>query len=741
MLCKYSDHEILRILPIIDSGFLLVVASEVTIASLRSELCSDFYLSISIYSSVARLDFNHGVLYGHMSRESDKEMAVSQRHPPADDKPSCSADSPDYLSSLPNEVLVKIISLLPETQDRVKLRYVSRRLQNISETPSLWREVVWRDCNSCEEERLHNVMKAHGIHIRRLSFSQHLIHPSTLPLVSQTTIKLIKVSEMAKMLHYCSNLTHLSLPVLDHLKNLNGGGDGPDDQLREAIQRIKCLEVLKVYCCGSCQPYLDLKMALKELTVHTIIDSEEDIKGFQIWMMNGFNPPILNVIVLNGNVYSAMIKLREFLLAAWPKWNVQAPTGHTACLRLYSNYKVPLSLFQNAPVFQLRYGETVTLPYVRATNVTVGVDDQVLLLTDHDDGSKAVHKARLYPRPSHTMHSVLRDHGQDNQLQLDNGVTNLTELDLSGCNIDIKPIVGACPQLQRLNLTNIRSLRLEELQVIATCCCNLQGLNLMKMRTLDNNFCMNLWETLGSMKLTHLSMDTSLFGITLGDVHKMQQLIALFKQCTTLQALELSKSIIYESQTYYYLLAHFPSLKYCRLINEGPTCTEHILTTCKSLRFFSYYVGQFSLSSAYNNLQQLCISSEHTDLNDHFMNTVSAHGGLIHVAFFVGSVTDHGITTLIKNSPNLLTFGCKQKRSGDDYLKSLGATLQKKFANSKLFTSGVFGLISGSKGVVYFEVGEYVEVDENVEVDEWLQNTELLSLWPPEQFYDMIYRY
>ena len=658
-------------------------------------------------------------------RESDKEMVVSevvsQRHPP-DDKTSY-AKAPDYLSSLPNEVLVKIILLLPETQDRVKLRYVSRRLQKISETPSLWREVVWRDCNSCEEQRLHNVMKSCGIHIRRLSFSPHLIHPRTLRLVSQTTIKLIKVSEMAKMLHYCSNLTHLSLPVLDHSKSLNGGGDGPDDQLSEAIQRMKYLEVLKVYCCSSCQPYLGLKMALKELTVHTVIHSVEDIKEFQNWMMNGFNPPNLNVIVLKGSIYSAMIRLRDFLLAAWPKWNVQVPTGHTACLRLYSNYKVPLSLFQNAPVFQLRYGETVTLPYVRATSV--GVDDQVLLLTDHDDGTKSVHKVTLYLRPSRNMHSILRDHGQDNQLQLGNVVTNLTELDLSECNIDIKPIVGACPQLQRLNLTNIRSLRLEELQVIATCCCNLQGLNLMEIQTLDNNFCVNVWETLSSMKLTHLSMDTSLFGTTLGDVHKTQ-LVALFKQCTTLQALELSSSMGSRSQAYHDLLSHFPSLKYCRLINKIRTCTEHILTTCKNLRFFSYCGRQFSLSSAHNKLQQLCISSRYANLDDNFMNTVSAHGGLIHVAFFVGSVTGHGIATLIKNSPNLLTFGLRQqKRSGDNYLKSLGATLQNKFSNRKLFTSGIFGLM------------HQVKDGENREDDEWLQNTELLSLWPPEQFHDL----
>ena len=402
-------------------------------------------------------------------------------------------------------------------------------------------------------------------------------------------------------------------------------------------------------------------MALKELTVHIVINSEEDIKGFQIWMMNGFNPPNLNVIVLNGSIYindSAMIRLIEFLLAAWPKWNVQVPTGHTACLRLYSNYKVPLNLFQNAPVFQLRYGGTVTLPYVQATNV--GVGDKGLLLTDHDDGSKSVHKATLYTRPSRAIHNIVCDHGQDDQLQLDNGVTNLTELDLNQYKIDIKPIVGACPQLQRLTLTGITSLRLAELQLIAMWCCNLQGLNLAGICIYGNSYCVKAWKTLCSMKLTHLSIDASLFKILLSDVNKTQ-LVALFKQCTTLQALELSYGIDYGSQTYYDLLSHFPSLKYCCLVCINATCAEHILTTCKNLRLFSCYDEQFSPSLAHNNLQQLCISSRDTDPNDIFMNTVSAHGGLIHVAFFVGSVTDHGIATLIKNSPNLLTFGCKQK--------------------------------------------------------------------------------
>ena len=53
------------------------------------------------------------------------------------------------------------------------------------------------------------------------------------------------------------------------------------------------------------------------------------------------------------------------------------------------------------------------------------------------------------------------------------------------------------------------------------------------------------------------------------------------------------------------------------------------------------------------------------------------------------------------------------------------------FSNRKLFMSGFFDLIRQLKD------GENGEDDENEEVDKWLQNTKLLSLWPPEQFYDV----
>ena len=238
---------------------------------------------------------------------------------------------------------------------------------------------------------------------------------------------------------------------------------------------------------------------------------------------------------------------------------------------------------------------------------------------------------------------------------------------------------------------------------------------------------MRTWEILSGMKLTYLRVDSLLCGSQLNiDDPLAKQLITLFKQCTKLQALELHERYIDLSATIsgndYKLLSHFPSLEYCRLTESRQSnCMQDIITTCEKLKYFYCSCSvQLSLSTAcYNNLQQLCISSEQTNLDDNFMDTVSAHGGLIHVILFVRSMTSKGITSLIKNSPNLLTLVglLKEKRYKEKYFESLSASLSKTFAHRNLFTSG-FCLIK--------------QLDINDDLDDWIQNTDLLSLWPSE---------
>ena len=604
-------------------------------------------------------------------------------------------------------MLVKIISFL-ETRDRVKLRYVSQKLRSISETPSLWRDFVWLDCNSCEERCLHNVMKSCGAHFRQLSFPQRLTQQVYLQIAwqQQASLRLVNTSEMAKMLRYCSNLTHLSLP------ELSSPSDDSDLQLREAIQEMKHLQVFKIHCCGSFQQYLNLNIALKELTIHREKISGEDIEASKNWMINGFTPPKLNVVILRDD-YLSYLTVSRFLVGLYKCYGW--PVGHTACLKVYFGYfKVPLNLFKSAPTLQLQYGGESTLPFVQVSSV--GIDREwLLLLTDHDDGSKMVYKATLDRKSIHSVQGIIHHPGQQ---KLDDEVFNLTELDLDGHDFDFKGIVAVCPWLQRLNLSGYASLKLEDLQVIATFCSNLQGLNLMEISICDVNFCLQAWEILSGMKLTHLSANTWFVGeLTEMDDVQEKQLAALFKRCITLQALEL----VNENHSCK-LLSHFPSLRYCKFINIGQSISmQDILTTCKGLQYFYFCYGgnlvKLPPLSVQTNLQQLCVLSETIHLDDSFMKMVSAHGGLVHVVFTVGSVTSQGVSTLINNSPNLLSFILCETTLN----KSLNASLRKKFSHRKLFTSGVF-----------VHVKDYGDPE-----CMWLGHTDLLTLWPqpPENIF------
>ena len=636
-----------------------------------------------------------------------------------------------HLLSLPNEVLVKIISFLPETLDKLTLRYVCRKLREVSLTSSLWRVFVWADCSCREENRLYNVMETCGVHVRRLSFPQQLVGPGALPIICGTTQRLMKISGMVKVLQHCSNLTHLNLPSLDYSNCF----DDVDTQLKKTIEAMEYLEVLNIHCATTFRPYLNLGVKLKELTIRTVIHSKKDIEGTHDWATNGFTPPNLNVVVLNGSIFSAMERFREFLLSAWPKWTSRVRTGHVACLKLYGSYKAPLNLFQKAPMFHLQYGETVALPFVNHTS------DRWLLLTDPDDGNKVVHKAKSFNQLSDTVYQIIRNHRQ-NQLQIYDIITNLTELDFSQDNLDFKQIVVSCPHLKRLNLENNRSLRLEDLQVISTCCCNLKGLNLLGIPLQDVEFCMKAWEILSNMKLIYLSIDILFLGSSLVmDNVQEERLVALFMQCTTLQALELESEYSlnhyfkHRNENIHKLLSHFPSLEYCRIRYphnyKQSGFAQDVLTHCKRLKYFYCSSSvRLSLSSACNNsLQQLFISSKNTDLDDNFINTVSAHGGLIHVALFVNSLTTNGITTLIRNSPNLFTFGlCEQKQREESYLESLSTLLHKKFAKRKLFTAGLFGIIQKKDKLRNATDEEYINYED------WLQNTDLVGLWAPEVF-------
>ena len=630
------------------------------------------------------------------------------------------SDSPEVpnVLSLPTEIVLYIVQFLTEARDRVKILYISRRLRSIGLTPSLWREFVWPHYNYLEKGYLFGLLKSFGEHVERLSFPQHVM-------LSRPAVKNVPHLAAAKrmhglvdMLYFCSNLTHLSLSI---------GPDLTPEQLREVVCNMKRLEVLEVYLphCGlssgklvvhtdnTFQMLFNLGVKLKELKISLEISVRLRMKDLQNWVNQGLNPPTLTLLLY---VPVQQLMLKNDLLHSWAQWNSQVPEGHTACLRIYHHLKASLNLFYPLPVFQLQYGSNATLPFVKASTVGIlGLSKDLILLTDGACGNKTMYKAEV-DKTAYDTHNIVCSDSKVDMFGLVN------ELDLSRCDVQsdhLTKIATACPHLQRLNLqiNQPHCLSIEGMRMIARHCCDLKGLNLSGIPVNDIQFCIKIWEILSTMTLTYLSINILFFirPLTEDDVYK-KELSTLFKRFKTLRALELYCNCR-TTRRDYELQHYFPSLQYCRLnLVQHPTCVQDILTTCKNLTSFSCHSNvQLKLSSppCLNNLQQLCIVSQDNMVDDNFMDTVSAHGKLIHVFFKVHSTLGQGITTLVKNSPDLLTFTVSaQELIGFSYGSDL-KLLKERFSDRKLFKFGMLNL-----------------APLNVDPDYLLRNTDLLPLWP-----------
>ena len=570
--------------------------------------------------------------------------------------------------SLPVELLVYIVSFLTDVRDKVKLRYVSQRLRSISVTPSLWRKVVWPYYDRLEERCLSNLLKTCGRNIVQLSFPHHVMP-----------------SKLVKFLQHCGNVRHLSLSQDIKLNS---------EQLTKVLQPMVYLSVLNIRLSIPLSSLLQLTSRVEELTVyvkegHT--DEWYDI--LHEWLVNINAPENLNVAF--NDHYLARLKVD--LLHSWSQWNTEMPATRTACLRFYAyeTRYLPLNLSLSLPVFQLQYGQKTRLPIVKASKFgLLGLTTDSLLLTDCVYEGKVMHKAKLCSLPDgDVVNSTVAD--LSFVTYFDSGIHNRHLR--SG---HLEQIALACPNLAWLNVRgNSRCLQsLQGLEVISRCCQNLQGLNLsyVPLDSIENQ--LKFWKILSNMKLTQLSVELcTLKPFRERDTNK---LIRYFQKCSSLLALEAYACCMEDcgniDDDRPFLLSHFPSLKYLKLSSNQSQCVQEIITTCRGLKLLKFNTDQYlDLSSACNNsVEQLCIRSEDTDVSNTFLDSVSAHGGLIHVVLCVNSVPSKGITALVENSHKLITcniFTITEVYDSEGMnvnLKDLKASLKAKFSHRKLFTCG-----------------------------------------------------
>ena len=600
---------------------------------------------------------------------------------------------------LPVELILLILSFLPTVRDKIRLRCVSRKLRSICETPSLWRKFEWScyEDRECEEVCVHSVLKSCGEHVKLLSFPDH-----------------VPPSKLGKMLDYCCNANDLNIPTTQ--LNL--------EQMRSVLDRMKSLQKLDVQWNRETWRLLKLTFNtnLKELTIRVIMNTKGENRGYEIvntgpfvapiyawikeWMSKEFVPQTINFVTSEFDAdYHTLV---SELFRVWLRLNCDSPAGHTGFLAFYA--KTSLNLFPAIPDFQIEFGQAAVLPIVKTSDFAVlGLDGEWVYLTHSVYKGNTVYKAACMDCCKEV---TLKYVGLSN-------FKSVVHFDLSGCRRllsgHLEQVAIACPNLQRLSLQcNKRCLRkLQGLRSIATHCVQLRGLNLVTISKVENQ--VQFWEILSSMRLTHLALDICLMepATTVDD---RECLINLYQKFVKLTAIELNSALFCESYNSLkdkqaLLLPYFSSLEFCMISNIHPMALIGIINSCKELKYFScgYVSGESPSSVCSYSLQEIYFASDDLNLTDTFMSAISAHGGLVHVVSDVRSVTSEGITALVMNSPNLLTFHIFVEVVKHDQ-GNLFCALKEKFYNRKLFTMGSYKLVQG-------------------EQEEYEHNANFLSLW------------
>ena len=316
------------------------------------------------------------------------------------------------------------------------------------------------------------------------------------------------------------------------------------------------------------------------------------------WARLEFRPARLNVIVYRL-VLKAMVKR---LIERYQKWNLKVPAGHTALLKIYPHYKMPLNLSPVLPAFQVHFGKAVVLPFVQIKQFRIrGLD--YLQLTDCYRGGKIV-----------SMAEEILDYCP--QFYTVDNINCLRYFNVGEYNslfpYDLNQIAMACPNLQQLKISKCcKSLTsLYGLQAVANYCHNLQGLDMIGISVSAVESQIQLWEILSKMTLTHLAVDYCIITPFAADTVNKKNLLCLYQKCSRLLALEMH--CLYTSceccrkapiENGVLSLSHFTSLSYCEVHNLYSTMVVDILASCKQLRYFRIVnrsLPLVSLSHAYD---------------------------------------------------------------------------------------------------------------------------------------------
>ena len=576
------------------------------------------------------------------------------------------------LVTLPIELLVFIFSFVTSPRDKVKLRYISQRVRAAVETPSLWRIFTWPLFDFREVRSIQSVFELCGRHVKQLSFPDLVINGTVL-------------------LQHCSNVLRLSLPAVELTLR----------QLRTIIQTMKKLEYLDILwtskkdikCLLLMLTYPVYGVRIKELTVREQVKDSSFYEAlsflFNEWTALGLVPQTLNIVCDD---------YRDVFVKKWIHWNELISSfcssrsrsqlaNHIGHLNVYKCFNIVMGLFPIPPLFHVQIESLPSLntSFVNAKTYGIsGMDQDCLLLTNRTTGDgKVLHSAIIV---AEGMHGI--------PMNIDK-VEFVTRFSANCYDLfdssRLEQLAFACPNLQQLNLrNNVNCLKsLQGLRAISTRCHKLEGLNIMGISVKEVESCGQLWKILVDLQLTYLAIDVCCLLFSKAESQNKQSIVSLHQKCAKMKSLEVCSSCdkCYETKQPL-LLSNFPLLIHC--ITSGVD-SVHI---SEKLKYWSCGNGSWSVGKC--NLEQVCIIAPEVAFPNSFMNSLSAHGALVHVILILKFVTPTAIVALIENSPSLITLHVDIQTDvwwciSSDFMSKL----KEKYSKRKLFLCGSFDVVNG----------------------------------------------
>ena len=623
------------------------------------------------------------------------------------------------LGDLPTELLVKIVSYL-STRDRIVMRYVCRKLQEVSEVPFFWKEFVW-PYEPCHVSSVTDILKRCGEHTRRIRFPAHVTSTNTLEIANSCTkvthLSLsrgiqLTLGDLQEILHTMTELEQMNIFIPTKFNHLE--------------ERTKFIEgLLKAVYVATVR---ELKLQT-ENAAHTL-------SSIKVWALNGNPlPSIVNIVTCISDK-EFLEDITSVFHSLWSNSNSELSAFEVG---LYDDKRIPMHPFP-APLINVKVGPVTTPPLVRfADHGMVGLQNDIFFISEYDYCGTV----RYTINPFKYSPIITESHFNSSSHSHSFSCIDLSRTNV--CSNHLEQLAVACPNLQRLNLKdNVNCLQdIQGLRAVVSICQNLEGLNLAGISVSPVESCLLLWKLLSSLKkLTHLAINLCILKPRDLDDASKHKLIDIITSCCSLQILEMhchfnrlrgqfgqfvkryENCCSVESGNEDFLFSHFPSLTHCRMYDFQSSGFKYAIANCHKLKSLyeknAYEVGLLSLSNNCH-LQQLYMKSSTCGLTDKFVEVISAHGGLECIVLYVNSITISGIITLINNSPNLILLRIIMRmplycddRSQVDYTDRI----KNMFSYRKLFVIGNFEVCC---------VHDYSsKVSPN---DITLLDTELNSLW------------